>query len=176
MDIAGFAAHLLTIERDLNTAAEATVMAGAHVIKARAQDAIGHQDNGFNWPPLKPATIASKRYGNTPLYETGALKASIEVAGPFHEGAGTVSAIVGTADEKAAYHEFGTSKIPPRPFMLPAAIDSEKAIVKIARKQVAAAFAGGAAFREMRELLHAAKEIYRAGREVVESLEGDEEK
>ncbi len=91
--------------------------------------------------------------------------------GPFHEGARTVSAVAGTSDPKAAFHEYGTSEIPSRPFMLPAALDSEKAIVKIARKQVAAAFARGATFHE---LLHALKEVYRAGREVVDSLGGDD--
>ncbi len=174
MNLLDFAAKLATIERDLNTAAEVTVMKGAHIIKERAKDAIGHQDNGFNWPPLKPATIAQKRYGNTPLYETGDLKHSIEVAGPFHEGARTVSAVVGTNDPKAAFHEYGTSKIPARPFMLPAAIDSEAAIVKLAEKQVAKAFAGGAAYHELRELLHALHRVYEAGREVVEGLDGDD--
>ncbi len=58
--------------------------------------------------------------------------------------------------------------------MWPAAVDSEKAIVEIARKQVAAAFAGGAAYHELKELIHALKEVYRAGKEVVESSDGDD--
>ncbi len=43
-----FAAHVMTIERDLHTAAEITVMQGAHVIRERVQDAIGHADNGLS--------------------------------------------------------------------------------------------------------------------------------
>ncbi len=176
MNLTDFAAKLLTSERDLKSSAEATVMQGAAIIQGRAKDAIGNANNGFGWPPLKPATIAQKRLGNTPLYETGDLKKSIEVAGPFHEGAGTVSAVVGTNDPKAAFHEYGTSKIPPRPFMMPAAVLSEKAIVKLARKNVAAAFAGGAAYHELREILHAAHKAYEAVKDLAESIGEDDEK
>ncbi len=53
LDLAAFAAQMIAIERDLNSAAEVTVMQGAHIIEERAKDAIGRADNGFNRPPLK---------------------------------------------------------------------------------------------------------------------------
>ncbi len=59
---------------------------------------------------------------------------------------------------------------------MPAAVDSEKAIVKLARKQVAAAFAGGAAYHELREILHAAHKAYEAVRDLAESIGEDEDK
>ncbi len=172
--LADFAAHMLTLQRDMNLAAEATVMQGAALIKKRAQAAIGDPNNDFGWPPLAPSTIEQKRLGNTPLYETGDLKRSIEISGPFHEGPRTVSAIVAATDKKAAYHEFGTGHIPPRPFLGPATAMSEADIEKIARRQLARAFAGGKNFHEMKELLHALHKAYEAGKDLVESIGEDE--
>lgn len=66
-----------------------------------------------HWPPLAAATLYEKaRLGYeipAPLLRTGVLKGSIrgEVSGL--EGA------IGSTDVKAVYHEFGTSRMPPRP-------------------------------------------------------------
>ncbi len=79
-DLAGFAAHMMTIEKDLNVAAERTVMRGAALIQKKAKGMMGHEQP--IWPALKPETIARKAKGNTPLLESGALRASIEVSGP----------------------------------------------------------------------------------------------
>ncbi len=174
--LADFAAHMLTLQRDMNLAAEATVVKGAQLIQKRAKAAIGDPNNGFGWPPLKEATIAQKRLGNTPLYETGDLKRSIEVSGPFHEGAGTVSAYVGTNDKKAAIHEFGGGHVPPRPFLGPATAMSEADIVKIAQRQVARAMAGGKHYHELKEILHAAHKVHEAVKDLAESIGEDDDK
>jgi phage gpG-like protein len=79
----------------------------AVMLETSAKDAIGTYR--FGWPPLSQATI--DKHGDTPLYETGALQSSI---GHVVEGD---HAYVGTNDEKAAWQEFGTSWIPPRPFL-----------------------------------------------------------
>ncbi len=173
-DLAGFAAHLLTIEKDIKHAQENTVMRGAALIQKRAQSAMGNPKNGFGWPPLAESTIAQKRNGNTPLVETGSLKGSIEISGPYHEP-GAVSAYVGTNHPLAAIHEFGTAKIPPRSFIGAATASAEAQIHKIAQREVAKAFAGGHAYHELHQILHAAKRAYEAGKELVESIGEDHE-
>lgn len=81
---------------------------GCVILQDGAKEAIGTYT--FGWPRLGPDAIA--RHGDTPLLETGALKASIEHVSSGSEG------WVGTNDPKAAWQEFGTSRgIPPRPFL-----------------------------------------------------------
>ncbi len=172
-DLAGFAAHMLTIEKDLNVAAERTVMRGAALIQKKAKAQMGHEQP--YWPALKPETIARKAQGNTPLLETGELRASIEMSGPFHEGPRTVSAYVGSNNPKAAWHEFGTGHVPPRPFLGPAAIGAEKQIHEIAQREIAKAFEGGRNYHELREIFHAVHRAYEAGKDLFESLGEDED-
>lgn len=78
------------------------------VLKASAQHAIGTYE--FGWKPLAASTLARKS-ADTPLFETGALKDSIEFNVAHRE------AYVGTSHFVAAWQEFGTRSIPPRPFM-----------------------------------------------------------
>ncbi len=171
-DLAGFAAHMLTIEKDLNVAAERTVMRGAALIQKKAKAQMGHEQP--YWPALKPETISRKARGNTPLLETGELRASIEVSGPYREGARTVSAYVGSNNPKAAWHEFGTGHVPPRPFLGPAAIGAERQIHEIAQREVAKAFAGGKHYHELREILHAAEKAWHAVKDLAESIGEDD--
>jgi phage gpG-like protein len=81
----------------------------AVMLETSAKDAIGNSSYPFGWPRLSQATI--DKHGDTPLLDTGALQSSIS-----HVVEGT-HAYVGTNDEKAAWQEFGTSRIPPRPFL-----------------------------------------------------------
>lgn len=78
------------------------------ILEDSAKEAIGTYE--FGWPPLGEAAIA--KHGDTPLLDTGALKGSIT-----HEVESGELAYVGTDVEYAKYQEFGTSKIPPRPFL-----------------------------------------------------------
>lgn len=93
------------------------------IVQAETQRVIGTYDYG--WPKLKPETVARKKNGDTPLLETGELKASIERNNDAHE------AYVGSNNPKAVWHELGTSRIPPRSSLGGAARHKEPAVVRI---------------------------------------------
>ena len=57
---------------------------------------------------MKPQTIASKATGDSPLLETGDLRASIT----HRVDKEKKEAYVGSDNPKARYHELGTSRIP----------------------------------------------------------------
>jgi hypothetical protein len=106
-DLGGFAAHLLTIEADLELAREVCVEKACRMIEKEAKAAIGTYR--YDWEPLKPETVARKARGDTPLLETGELRDSIEHV-VVREGKEVVG-YVGTNDPIEKYHEFGTSKM-----------------------------------------------------------------
>jgi hypothetical protein len=108
--LGAFAAHLLTIEADLHVTEEVCVEKACRMVEKEAKRAIGTYL--FDWPPLKPETIAHKATGDSPLLESGELKRSIEHT-VGREG-GDVVGYVGTNDPVAKYHELGTRTIPPR--------------------------------------------------------------
>lgn len=78
------------------------------------------------WAPLAPSTIERKRAArqglhNNPasiLYAIGAMRASIG----FKVNASQLSVTVGSNSPYAIYHELGTSRMPARPFLMPAAL------------------------------------------------------
>lgn len=86
----------------------------AQIIETEAKAMIGHYQDG--WAPLAESTErqkAQKGYPpNAPLLATGEMRDSIE-----HNVNG-LTAFIGTNDDKMKYHEFGTSKMPPRPVYL----------------------------------------------------------
>jgi len=99
------------------------------------------------WAELADSTIAEKeRLGyalpDNPLLRTGALRDSItsEVKG--------LEAVVGSKSEIAAYHEFGTSKMPMRPFIGPAAFTNKAVIKKILGAAAVSGFYGGKKIHE----------------------------
>src|SRR5712671_3765715 len=71
----GFVAHLATVERDMHELGPAVVAKACEMVCEEAKRVIGTYDYG--WPQLSPATLAHKMM-NTPLLETGELRASIE--------------------------------------------------------------------------------------------------
>lgn len=77
---------------------------------AKAQDATGQA-----WPPLAPSTVKRKGHA-TILVEHGDLQASLvgqggaNIAEVTHRGVN-----FGTSDEKAPFHQSGTSRMPARP-------------------------------------------------------------
>jgi phage gpG-like protein len=154
--LAGFAAKLLMIGAEMDAITPAILSAACVMICKKAKDSLGEYQDG--WPALQPETIARKITGDSPLLETGELRASIKWNADDHEG------YVGSDDMKALYHEFGTSRgIPARPFLGPAALKMEAKIEAMAARAVMAVLLGrGIASSEMRELLellHAAKEL-----------------
>jgi HK97 gp10 family phage protein len=92
------------------------------LLEDSAKGAIGTYE--FNWPPLKPETIARKMTGDSPLLETGALRDSIT----HNVDPSGKEAAVGTDLDYAKYLEFGTSKMPARPFLGGALIANEHKI------------------------------------------------
>ena len=94
----------------------------AKMIVEEAQRVIGTYEYG--WPPLKPATVARKE-ADTPLYETGALRDSIG----YEVQCDQLTASVGSNDPVAVFQELGTVTIPPRSFLMGAAMHKEAEIV-----------------------------------------------
>jgi hypothetical protein len=88
---------------------------------AMSREMIGHERP--EWPPLAAKTIAEKtRHGfvgrvsaTDPLLETGEMRDSIGFEAIWPQGA------FGATDPKSVDHEFGTARIPPRPFIRPVA-------------------------------------------------------
>src|SRR5258708_4156170 len=113
--VAEFAAHLersialipREIERGLAEVGEVTAKL--------AQNYIGHEHH--EWPPLAASTIADKEAHNfavpRPLLRTGHLRDSIKAEVDVID----YTVVVGSNDHKAAWHEFGTRRMPPRPFL-----------------------------------------------------------
>ncbi len=95
-----------------------------------AKSFIGQEVPG--WAPLTPSTIADKeRQGfpvPAPLKRTSELQDSIH--GEAESVYGGVRGVVGSTDEIAIFHEHGTSKLPPRPFLGPALMLAEPLIEK----------------------------------------------
>ena len=64
-----FAAKLGEIEHDMKEIGPAIVAKACEMVCAEAKRVLGTHD--YDWPELKPETIANKMRGDTPLLETG---------------------------------------------------------------------------------------------------------
>ncbi len=122
MDILGFIAHLAVMQGHADHDKKDVLDRAGKLVEQTAKDAIGTYK--FGWPPLDPATVARKG-ADTPLLQTGQMRDSIEhtVVGDHVD--------VGTNDKKAVYQELGTTKIPPRSFLVAAAMEKEAEIVQM---------------------------------------------
>jgi HK97 gp10 family phage protein len=164
----GMAAKLHAIEADMKLTTEQIVAQACAMIAEEARKVLGTYDLG--WVSLRPETIAHKMRGDSPLLETGKLRGSIQWNASGNEG------YVGTNDPVAQYHEFGTSKMPARPFLMGSAIAMEAKIHKMAAKAVMAALAGhGANSAQMRELLHLLHEVKHLAKEAWETFGPEDE-
>ena len=110
------------------------------------------------WAPLSPATEDRKaalgQPAGSPLVAEGDLKASFS-----HETQG-LTLVAGSKDPKMVFHEFGTSRMPPRPVVGPAGFENKDTIQKLVG---AAAVVGLIGPDEARGFL---------GQEIHESLDG----
>jgi hypothetical protein len=168
-DLLGFVAQLKTIDRDLNDVGPAIVARACELVAKAARDAIG-KDHEM-WAALAPSTIADKvRQGYAapaPLLRTGQLRNSIE----WTVDAAKLEGCVGSDDPVAVYQELGTSRIPPRSFLVSSAISMEERIHKMAARAVAAMLAGhGLHSSELGELLHLLKHTFHKVKEDVEEM------
>ena len=142
MTLEGFIAHLTASRGRLAAAETAGLLRGATLIRDEAKDLIGTEYAG--WAALAPSTVAEKeRLGYTgkvsatdPLLRTGEMRATIQASAEGHHAA------AGTNDKIAEYQEFGTARIPARPFMGPAAYRKGKDAAKAAGLSVAFVIAG----------------------------------
>jgi phage gpG-like protein len=160
--IAGFITKLAIIDRDLKQVGHAIIARACELVCAEAKRVIGvgYED----WPALQPETLARKM-ANTPLLETGEMRASIEWNAEGDRG------FVGSNLDKAVWHELGTSRIPPRSFLAGAAMHMEDQIHKMAAKAVVAVIAGrGLHSSEMNELFHLLRHVGHAVGEVVDTI------
>jgi phage gpG-like protein len=97
----------------------------AKIIEVEAKSYPGTYQPG--WPPLAEATIAQKATGDSPLLETGELRDSYQ-----HKVVGRNDAYIGSDNDKAIWHELGTSRgIPPRPILSTAAMKKETEVVHL---------------------------------------------
>jgi phage gpG-like protein len=171
MDLGGLLAHFLTINADMKLAEEVCLEKACRMLEKSAKGSIGNDDYIFGWPKLAQATIERKGF-ERPLYETGALKNSIE----HNVDADGRDAYVGTDDPVAKYHEFGTSKIPARPFLGGALIAQEGKIHAMLQRTMAGVLSsGGPNYREMRELLHILHMLYHEGKKFAEDFIDEDE-
>lgn len=165
------AAKMMTMEADVRAAMEQGVVRGSRMMAKVSKNIIGHEQS--SWAPLAPATIAQKAKGNTPLLETGEYKASITWEAPFWEGVNVCAGWIGTNDPKAVWQEFGTARIPPRPvFGLVAMGRGEQAAQIVGASVASAMIHGGHNYHDLREFLHALREL---GRELKELVDDDDD-
>jgi hypothetical protein len=165
-----FAAVLPAIERDLHAAGPKIIERACRIVQKRAKAAIGRDHE--MWPQLAAPTIADKKAHGfptpKPLLRTGELRDSIEYTVNGNEGA------VGSDSQIAVYQELGTSRIPPRSFLVSSAIASEDKIHRMAAATAVAALSGhGRGARDVREMLHLLHRAGHALKELGEDLAGD---
>jgi phage gpG-like protein len=105
-----------------------------------------------------------------PLLRSGELRDSITYTVNGHQGA------VGTNLDYAPYLEFGTSRIPPRSFLVSSAIASQDKIYRMAGATAVAALSGhGRHARDVREMLHLLHAAGHKLKEAVDDLLDDED-
>ncbi|MBB5189604.1 HK97 gp10 family phage protein [Silvimonas terrae] len=117
----------------------------AVVVEKDAKQRIGEYQEAEGpfpaWAELSDSTKEDRaRQGyteNDPLLRSGDLQRSIE-----HE-VGYTEAVIGSKSPVAAYQEFGTYRIPPRPFLGPAAFHNKKRIQRILGAAMVSGLVGG---------------------------------
>lgn len=143
-DLGSFALHLVALEGTVRKNMKAGLEAALVVIETAAKEEIGYYQAGVGefpaWAPLADSTEAEKaRLGapsNAPLLRHGGMYAS------FGHETEDLQGVVGSTDPTLIYHEFGTSKMPPRPVLGPALVKNRDHIQKILANTVFQALCG----------------------------------
>lgn len=125
-------------------ASEAGLATAAKVIQEDAKARIGEYQRDVGpfpaWESLAPSTVEDRvRQGYTPddpLLRSGEMRDSIVTEHSPKE------AVIGSKEKVAAYQEFGTDRIPPRPFLGPAALAKSKQVKAIIGAHVVGALVG----------------------------------
>lgn len=143
--VAGLIDHLATAQLKVAGAGQTVLDGAARLIEADAKTQIGYYQPEVGefpaWAPLAESTEAQKASmgapPDAPLLRTGALYASIQREVQDKE------AVVGSTDPVMIYHEFGTSKMPPRPVFGPAVERQRPAITQAIGRTVVNGILGG---------------------------------
>jgi phage gpG-like protein len=172
-----FAAELKAIDHDLEAMGPEIVERACQIVQKKAKSAMGKEHE--MWAPLAESTIKDKQAHGyktpAPLLRTGELRDSIEYTVSGNEGC------VGSDSEIALFQELGTSKIPPRSFLVSSAISSEDKIHRMAGAATVCVLSGrGRHAADVRELLHllhqAGHELYEIGHDLLEDEDAEEGK
>jgi phage gpG-like protein len=118
--LASFAAFSTGLIVVIDKAKEQALEKGAKIIEEEAKRVLG--TDGYGWTPLSTHTVKTQP---GMLLETGELHDSIE-----HQVVSKDLAYVGSNNDKAVWHEFGTKKIPPRSFLMGAAVAKTEEVGK----------------------------------------------
>lgn len=121
------------------------------IIERDAKRQIGHYQRAVGdfpaWAPLADSTEAQKKSmgapTNAPLLRHGELYASFQ-----HEVLSSDEGVVGSTDPVMIYHEFGTSKMPPRPVLGPAVVKNRERITRALTGALVAGILGGKAVED----------------------------
>lgn len=143
--VALFAEHLLTLEVAIAATTHRALEKAARIVEKDAKGQIGSYQEAAgpfqDWAELAESTKEDRvRKGyteNDPLLRDGKLRDSITHEVEVHE------AVIGSKSDIAAYQEFGTPTIPPRPFMGPAVFKNKGKIQRILGEALVEGLIGG---------------------------------
>jgi HK97 gp10 family phage protein len=149
--VLAFAEHLVVLKHELHKHTEHGLEKALQIIQTDAEQQIGHYQEAAGrfpeWAPLADSTEAEKaRLGypaDAPLLREGDLQHSFSHEVEGNEG------IVGSTDPTMVYHEFGTSKMPPRPVMGPAVFNNRNKVEKIIGRALVEAIVDGEVVSEL---------------------------
>lgn len=149
--LTAFAVKLLTMELAVLKELQTGLKQAAKHVQEQAKGELGTYQAAVGpfpaWQELADSTKEDRvRKGyteNDPLLRSGELRNSIG-----HEVHG-LEAEIGTPMQIGEFLELGTSKMPPRPFLGPAVIHSEKAIQRILGHALVRGLVGGHAIAEI---------------------------
>jgi phage gpG-like protein len=150
MNLAEAAARMAAAAIDIEFAKRAALEEACVMVQERAKNLIGVPRP--EWPPLAPETLSGKAGINTPLLESGKLRASIS-----HTVIDSSHGEVGSDLDRAVWHEQGTSRVPPRPFLSLAAHQEGPAVAKMVAKTMGLSIAAGLAGSRVHDFFEIAR-------------------
>lgn len=121
--LASFASFAAGLTVTINDGEHDLLDHAGKTIKEEAKSVIGTYSYG--WPPLAESTLKNKA-ADTPLLETGKMRDSIEHTVIMSEK----TVCIGSNEDTAVWQELGTSRIPPRSFLVGAATHKADEVVK----------------------------------------------
>lgn len=130
-----FAAFLGTLQLRMNHANHTALAHAAFIVHQEAQRVLGTYD--YNWQPLAPSTVARKG-ADTPGLETREMRDTLAWNADHRE------AHIGSNLQKAVYFELGTSRQPPRSFLVEAARRMEPRVRRVVGVAIVDHLAGAA--------------------------------